>query len=417
MRKLPDSKVPPSAVPEPAGLAHGPAHLNPDSTDSGGPSIDVGVGRVPAVSRAVALLDSVAASDNGLTLSDIARSLEAPKSSLFNICEALVAERLLRRDAAGRYRIGVRIAEFAAAQLNNPPRLKAVALIVQNFTNPFFHAEAHAIRAAGAAAGVDVTVFDSRQTLGRQVEQLRALATSGTDAVILDPVDSEGVADGVAAVRAGGIPVVAVNAGASGADAMVATDNVQAGELVGRHLGTTLRGTGDVVVVGGTRITGNFDRISGFLSALRDFPRIRIIDRLDGDNTRETGRKVARIILDRHPGLSAVFSINDPTALGILETFEARGVCALILSVDGSSEALNSLCGGKGIIATAAQNPRELGRVAFKVAELLHSGARLPRRTWLLPTELIVPANSDAYSPWDVRSPTAASAADAAATP
>ena len=192
MRKLPDSKVLPSAVPEPAGLAHGPAHLNPDFTDRGGPSIDVGVGRVPAVSRAVALLDSVAASDNGLTLSDIARSLEAPKSSLFNICETLVAERLLRRDAAGRYRIGVRIAEFAAAQLNNPPRLKAVALIVQNFTNPFFHAEAHAIRAAGAAAGVDVTVFDSRQTLGRQVEQLRALATSGTDAVILDPVDFGG---------------------------------------------------------------------------------------------------------------------------------------------------------------------------------------------------------------------------------
>ena len=234
--------------------------------------------------------------------------------------------------------------------------------------------------------------------------------------MILDPVDSEGVADGVAAVRAGGIPVVAVNAGASGADAIVATDNVQAGELVGRHLGATLRGTGDVVVVGGTRITGNFDRISGFLSALRDFPRIRIIDRLDGDNTRETGRKVARIILDRHPGVSAVFSINDPTALGILETFEARGVYALILSVDGSSEALKSLRGGKGIIATAAQNPRELGRVAFKVAELLHSGARLPRRTWLLPTELIVPANSGAYSPWDVRSPTVASAADAAAT-
>jgi ribose transport system substrate-binding protein len=386
--------------------------LKPEPYDHEGHS---GAGRVPAVSRAVALLDCVATSDNGLTLSDIARSLEAPKSSLFNICEALLAERLLRRDAAGRYRIGVRIAEFAAAQLSNPPRLKTVALIVQNFTNPFFHAEAHAIQAAGAAAGVDVTVFDSRQMLGRQIEQLKALAVSGTDAVILDPIDSEGVADGVSAVRARGVPVVAVNAGATGADAIVATDNVQAGELVGRHLGATLRGVGEVVVVGGTRITGNFDRISGFLSALRDFPRIRIINRLDGDNTRETGRQVARIILERHPGVNAVFSINDPTALGILEIFEARGVYAPILSVDGSSEALKSLGSKKGIIATAAQDPRELGRMAFKVAELLHSGARLPRRTWLLPTELIVPANADMYSPWDVSTPAVAGGADEAA--
>lgn len=376
--------------------------------------IDLGAGRVPAVSRAVAVLETVAASQSGLALSTIARILGAPKSSLLNICETLASERLLRRDATGRYQIGVRMAEFAAAQLNHPPRLKAVALVVQNFTNPFFHAEAHAVQGAGAVAGVDIAVFDSRQTLGCQIEQLKALAASGIDAVILDPVDSEAVAAGVAAVRAAGIPVVAVNAGASGADAIVATDNVQAGELVGRHLGAVLRGAAGVVVVGGTRITGNFDRISGFLSALRDFPHIRVIDRLDGDNTRETGREVGRIILDRHPRVSAVFSINDPTALGILETFEARGVPALILSVDGSTEVLKSLREDKGIIATAAQDPQELGRVAFKLADLLHSGARLPRRTWLLPTELIVPGTAEAYAAWDVNDP-AAAAADAVA--
>ena len=194
------------------------------------------------MSRAVAVLDAVTASDKGLTLSDSPVAWRRRRAACSTSARRSSSERLLRRDAQGRYRIGIRIAEFAAAQLNHPPRLKAVALVVQNFTNPFFHAEAHAIKAAGAAAGVEVTVFDSRQTLERQLEQLRALATSGTDAVILDPVDFEEVAAGVAAVRAAGIPVVAVNAGASGADAVVATDNVQAGELIGRHLGATLQG-------------------------------------------------------------------------------------------------------------------------------------------------------------------------------
>lgn len=352
--------------------------------------------------RAVALLDAVSLSQAGMTLSDLARRLRAPKSSVFNVCEALAAERLLRKDNAGRYRLGIRIAEFAAAQLSHPPRLRAVGLIVQNFTNSFFRAEAHAIRLAAEHLGVELTVLDSDQELDRQLEQLRQLAALGVDAVILDPVDSEGVADGVAAVRAAGIAVVAVNAGASGADALVATDNVQAGELIGRHLGAALRGSGDIVVVGGTRITGNFDRISGFLGALRDFPRVQVVDRLDGDNTRQRGREVAEIILDRHSGIKAVFSINDPTALGILDTFEARGASALILSVDGSAEALDVLRQGRGIIATAAQDPRALGRAAFQLAELLHSGARLPRRTWFLPTELIVAGSAESYTAWDV---------------
>jgi ribose transport system substrate-binding protein len=357
--------------------------------------------RVPALSRAVALLDSVALAETGLTLSELARRLQAPKSSLLNICETLMAERLLRRDAEGRYSLGIRIAEFAAAQLNHPPRLKAVGLVVQNFTNPFFRAEADAISRAASALGIEITVFDAGQVLDRQQDQLQQLSDLGMDAVILDPVDSEGVAAGVAVVRAKGIPVVAVNAGASGADATVATDNVQAGELIGRHLGAMLDRSADVVVVGGTRITGNFDRISGFLSAVRDYPGIRVVDRLDGDNTLETGRAVAHTILDRYPEIRAVFSINDPTALGILETFEARGSTAAILSVDGSSGALQMIRQNRGIVATAAQDPRELGRAALRLADLLHSGSRLPHRTWLLPTMLIVPSNANTYTPWD----------------
>jgi ribose transport system substrate-binding protein len=357
--------------------------------------------RVPAVSRAVALLDAVSVSPQGRTLSELAREVRAPKSSVLNICEALVAERLLRKDADGTYRLGFRIAEWTGAQLSHPPRLRKVGLVVQNFVNPFFRAEADAIACAAKAMDIEVSVFDAGQALDQQQDQLKRLAKADVDAVILDPVDSDGVAEGVAAVRAQGIPVVAVNAGATGADATVVTDNIQAGELIGRYLAATLRGAGDVVVIGGTRITGNVDRISGFLSALRDYPGISVIERADGDNTRETGREVARALLDRHPQIEAVFSINDPTALGVVDALEARGTSALVLCVDGSAAALRLLREGRGIVATAAQDPRELGRAALEMADLLYSGSRSPRRTWLMPTMLVVRANADSYTPWD----------------
>jgi len=357
--------------------------------------------RVPAVTRAVALLDAISASSDGRTLSDLARKIGSPKSSLLNVCEALTAERLVRKDATGRYRLGIRIAELAAAQLSHPPRLKKVGFAVQNFTNPFFRAEADAIVADADHRRVHVSVHDAGQDLQTQLDQLRQLADVDVDAVILDPVDSEGVAAGVAAIRARGIAVVAVNAGASGADAAVMTDNIQAGELIGRHLGASLGGCGEIAVIGGTRITGNFDRISGFLGALRDYPDICVVERMDGDNTRDTGRKVANAILDRHLHIAAVFCINDPTALGVVDAFEARGTSAPILSVDGSQAAMQILRQGRGIIATAAQDPRELGRAAFRLADLLYSGSRSPRRTWLMPTMLVVRSNADSYIPWD----------------
>ena len=233
--------------------------------------------------------------------SDLARQLEAPKSSLLNICSALLSERLLRRNSAGRYHLGIRLAEFAAAHLARPPRLRRVGLIVQNFTNPFFVAEKRAVEEVAQRLEAELHVMDAAQDLRRQLRQLRELLDIGVDVVILDAVNSDGVAEGVAAVRGSGTPLVAVNVGATGADATVTADNTQAGELIARHLGAVLKGSGDIAIVGGTPITGIADRITGFLSALRDYPSIHVVARLDGDNTREVGRDLALRILADHP--------------------------------------------------------------------------------------------------------------------
>ena len=78
-----------------------------------------------------------------------------------------------------------------------------------------------------------------------------------------------------------------------------------------------------------------------------------------------------------------------------------RGVSAPVVSVDGSAAALALIRAGRGIIATAAQDPRALGQAAMRLAELLYSGSRPAERTWLLPTMLVTRANADAYRPWD----------------
>jgi DNA-binding IclR family transcriptional regulator len=71
----------------------------------------------PAVTRAAAILDALA--ENGAaptTLSDLARRLGLPKSSVANICGALVDAGLVRRADSG-FRLGRRLAELGGAYL------------------------------------------------------------------------------------------------------------------------------------------------------------------------------------------------------------------------------------------------------------------------------------------------------------
>jgi DNA-binding IclR family transcriptional regulator len=71
----------------------------------------------PAVTRAAAILDALAEKPAEPTaLSDLARRLGLPKSSVANICGALVEARLIRRAGAG-FMLGRRLAELGGAYL------------------------------------------------------------------------------------------------------------------------------------------------------------------------------------------------------------------------------------------------------------------------------------------------------------
>lgn len=73
---------------------------------------------VPALDRALSILESLSKSKHGLTLSQLSRSLELPKSSVH--CLLLTFERhgyLRRDDSSGRYRLGLHLCDLANGAL------------------------------------------------------------------------------------------------------------------------------------------------------------------------------------------------------------------------------------------------------------------------------------------------------------
>jgi DNA-binding IclR family transcriptional regulator len=86
----------------------------PDELD---PEVRAAASLAPAVTRAAAIIDALAENPADPTaLSDLARRLGLPKSSVANICGALVEARLIRRAGAG-FMLGRRLAELGGAYL------------------------------------------------------------------------------------------------------------------------------------------------------------------------------------------------------------------------------------------------------------------------------------------------------------
>lgn len=356
--------------------------------------------RVPAVSRAIKLLELVSLANGGKSLSELSRALAVPKSSLLNICSALVAERLLKRDSFGTYRLGLRVAEFARSQIAYPPRLGVVGVSLQDPSNPFFAVEEAAVIAASQRREVRTIIKNARRSLETQILQLQEFADLNVDAVLVDAIDSNGVSPGLQILRRRGIAVVAINTGAADCDASVATDNVHAGELVGRYLADSLTDGARVAIIGGNPVTAVSDRITGFLSALRDYETIRVVDRINGDQTETGGYNAAKTILMRHKKLDGLFAINDPTAIGACGALRDMKREMPVVSVDGSAAAVQMISEGKYIVATAAQDPRSIGATGLELAERVFAGEVLTNRYRTLPPTLVTKENSHTYQPW-----------------
>ncbi|MCG5221008.1 substrate-binding domain-containing protein [Streptosporangium soli] len=355
--------------------------------------------RVPAVSRAVAVLSDIAV-HGPASLANLGRRLRLPKSSLLGICQTLVEERLLVQDQQGRYALGLAVAELAAAQLRHPPKLARIGVAVPNTGNPFYVVELRALAEASAEIGAEIVALDSGQDVDVQIKQIGDLVNMRVDAIVLDAVHSTKVAGAVRLARSADIPVIAVNVGAEGADVTVTTDNVQAGQLVAHHLAGLLGGRGEVAIVDGEPVTATADRVAGFMSALREHPGVSVVARERGDHSPQAGRSIARGILAEHPRLAGFFGINDPTSTGIIEALEERGASVPVVSVDGSAAAVSAIAAGGPLKASAAQDPAQLARLALRLAAQVRAGERLVTQTRLLPTTLVTEANVADYHPW-----------------
>jgi ribose transport system substrate-binding protein len=281
-------------------------------------------------------------------------------------------------------------------------KVEKVGLMLQDISNPFFASMQNSMQKAAKDDGFSLNVQDGRQDLGTQNDQIDAFIQQGMDLILLNAVDSAGIASGVARAQAAGIPVVAVDVDAQGADAAVTTDNVQAGQQACQALVDKLGGKGNILVIEGTPTTAPQDRVKGCDKVLSANPGVKVLARQAGKNDRDSGLQLATDMLTANQDVQGIFAINDPEALGAdLAVHQAGRAGVVITGVDGSPEAVKALkSDGSDLWASAAQDPGGMALKALDVGRGIVAGNKPAQRVTLLQPALVTRDTVASYQGW-----------------
>jgi ribose transport system substrate-binding protein len=290
----------------------------------------------------------------------------------------------------------------SSSSSSGPKQIKSIGLTVQAISNPFFVAIQHGAEAEAKKIGATVLLEDANHDVGKQSDEIDDFIQKQVDLILLNAVDSAGIAPAVKRAVDAGIPVVAVDVGADGGvAATVASDNVAAGRLVCQYMSDRLKGQGNIAIVDGPPVTAVIDRVKGCKEVLTQHPGLKVVSTQVGTGDRDKGLELGTSILTANPHLDAIFAINDPTALGVaLAAQQAKRTDFFIVGVDGSPDAVAALK-QKGIFsATSAQSPYDIARTGVQIGEKVVAGQKLSVTNIKVPVSLVTQANVDSYKGW-----------------
>ena len=286
--------------------------------------------------------------------------------------------------------------------------LKSVGVTVGSLGNPFFVQIVKGVEAKAKELGgdkVSVTAVSADYDLNKQYSQIENFIASGVDLIVVNAADPAAIEPAVRMAQAQGIVVAAVDVKAQGADVTVTTDNVQAGEKACQYIVDKLGGKGAVAIQNGPPVSAVIDRVNGCKAVLAKAPGIKLLsDNQNGKGSREGGLEVMIGLLTGFDKVDAVFTINDPQAIGADMAAKQRGRKNLFIkSVGGAPDIEVALKGDTLVEASSAQDPYSMAKKAVELGYEAMQGKKPEKDTFLIPAELITRSNVAQYKGWTTK--------------
>jgi fructose transport system substrate-binding protein len=220
------------------------------------------------------------------------------------------------------------------------------------------------------------------------VAALERMTDRGAEGILIAPTDSRIVVPAIERARRAGVTVIAVDTPTdprSAVDALFATDNAKAGELIGRYARARAEEAGIEPRIAMLDLAPGIPsgrlRHDGFLAGFgvpESDPQIAGMADTQGDEAR--GRAAMARLLRQDPDINIVYTVNEPAAFGAAAALEAAGKShddVILVSVDGGCDAIKNGIRPGVIDATAQQYPENMAREGVKaLAEAARGGEK-----------------------------------------
>jgi fructose transport system substrate-binding protein len=247
-----------------------------------------------------------------------------------------------------------------------------IGLITKTETNPFFVKMKEGAEAAAKAKGAKL-LSGAGKTDGDNAGQVTAMENmiaAGAKTILITPSDSKAILPAIKKARDKGVMVIALDSPtdpADGTDALFATNNYQAGVLIGQYAKAALGGKPAKIItldlfpghpVGAQRHNGF---LKGFGLAAPDAKSnelgkaSEIVCMADSFGDPAKGQTAMENCLQKAGDVNVVYTINEPAALGAHNALKKAGKDkgVVIVSVDGGCAGVANV--GAGIIAATSQ--------------------------------------------------------------
>ncbi|MEJ2802786.1 ribose ABC transporter substrate-binding protein RbsB [Comamonadaceae bacterium PP-2] len=267
--------------------------------------------------------------------------------------------------------------ETAAAPAAGNNAAVSVGLSISTLNNPFFVALRDGAQAEASKDGITLITVDAQDDPAKQIASVEDLIQKKVKVILINPTDSDAVANVVKQATAAGIAVVSLDRSVNGAEVAshIASDNVAGGKLAAEFLLEKLGGKGNLVELEGVPGTSAArERGQGFHSVVDGKDGVKLVARQPADFDRAKGLSVTENILQGNKDVQGIFAHNDEMALGAQKAVEAAGLKnVVVVGFDATPDAVAAVKAGS-LAATVQQKPDLIGQYGVQTAKKLIDG-------------------------------------------
>lgn len=246
-----------------------------------------------------------------------------------------------------------------------------IVLIEQERYHPYWEMVEKGAAQAAEKYGIDIEFTGAvRNNMEEQLNLLEKAIAARADAIIVQGLNEEMFTPVIDKAVKRGIPVVTIDTDAPDSQrlAYVGTDNVAAGQRLGRLIVQTTGGAGKIgVIIGSEQAASQLQRLDGLKQVVAKYGGLKIIDVRSSNISHMEAIQQAADMLRRHPEIDIMVGTSATDALGVLQAAKSLKRDDLtILGFDNQKETLAAIRKGE-IKATVAQQPFLMGDTAVRL--------------------------------------------------